>query len=133
MSQSYEYEAAELLRLADDGVIVEAVGEYGGSYSGYASMSMLSGQQTILGWIGHEQQWRGGNEEIGSRNEDIRRLYETTQWTEAIEVIQMYGIRYIIVSYYEKSVYRVQESKFVRNLPVVFENPGVIIYDAGAY
>ena len=53
--------------------MAEAVG---GSYSGYACVSRLSGYPTVLGWPGHELQWRGGGEEIGSRENDIQQLYE---------------------------------------------------------
>jgi uncharacterized membrane protein len=32
----------------------------GGSYSGYARVSTHSGLPAVLGWPGHESQWRGG-------------------------------------------------------------------------
>ena len=46
------------------GVVAESVG---GSYSVHARMSTHSGQPTVLGWVGHEHQWRGGFDEMGSR------------------------------------------------------------------
>jgi uncharacterized membrane protein len=126
--QPYDYAGAEWLRNAEDGVIAEAVG---GSYSGYARMATISGQQNVLGWVGHEYQWRGGGVEVGSREADIRQLYETNQWEEALEVINMYDIRYIVMGSYEASSYKVRDQKFVQNLAVVFQNEGLVIYDAG--
>jgi uncharacterized membrane protein len=125
--QPYDYAGAEWLRTADKGVIAEAVG---GSYSGYARMATVSGQQNVLGWVGHEYQWRGGGFEVGSRETDIRRLYESTQWEEALAIIQTYHIRYIVIGSYESSTYNVRDQKFSQNLPIVFQNEGLIIFDA---
>ncbi len=108
------------------GIVAEAVG---GSYTGYARVSTQSGQQTVLGWPGHESQWRGGAKEIGNRETEIRQLYQTTNWLEALEIIKRYNIRYIFIGMLERSTYRVNESKFSSNLAPVFENAGVIIYE----
>ena len=62
------------LRSAPKGVMVEAVRPDGGQYSDFARVSAQSGMPTVLGWIGHQLQWRGGNREIGTRQADIERL-----------------------------------------------------------
>ena len=67
------YEAALWLQNRPDGTIAEAIG---GSYSSFGQMATISGNPTVLGWVGHEIQWRGGSKEMGSREDDIRRLYE---------------------------------------------------------
>ncbi len=67
------------LRQAPDGVIVEAVG---GSYSGYARMATYSGLPNVLGWPGHESQWRGGAVEMGSREADIETIYQSSRWED---------------------------------------------------
>ena len=54
---SDEMSAIEWLRTAPYGIVAEAIG---GSYSEYARVSTYSGQPTVLGWQGHESQWRGG-------------------------------------------------------------------------
>jgi len=123
--QPLEAEAIDWLSQAADGVVVEAVG---GQYSGYARVSTLSGQPTVLGWPGHEGQWRGGYEEVGSRESDIRILYETHKWETALEIIQRYGIRYIYVGYLEMSTYAVNPLKFEQHLQAVYENGGVRIF-----
>ena len=107
------------------GVVAEAVG---GQYSGYARVSTLSGQPAVLGWPGHEGQWRGGYEEVGTREPDIRTLYETPDWATALEIIRRYNIRYIFVGSLEGSTYALNIEKFVQNLRVGFELGGVRIF-----
>jgi uncharacterized membrane protein len=120
-----EVSAIRWLSQAPLGTMVEAVG---GSYSQYARISTLSGMPTVLGWPGHEGQWRGGGKEIGSREKDIERLYRTADWREARDILQMYGIRYIYVGNLERSTYRVDEIKFQSYLKPVYQNNSVTIY-----
>jgi uncharacterized membrane protein len=105
--------------------VAEAVG---GQYSGYARVSTLSGQSTVLGWPGHEGQWRGGYEEVGSRESDIRTLYETPDWGTALEIIQRYDIRYIYVGGLEWSTYSLVVEKFEQNLSPGFQQGNVTVY-----
>ncbi|MGW8250704.1 MAG: DUF2298 domain-containing protein, partial [Anaerolineales bacterium] len=127
-----EVEAIRWLADAPLGVVAEAVG---GSYSNYARVSTLSGQPTVLGWPGHESQWRGGGREIGSRQTDIQRLYCTRNWEEAQTIIQQYDIRYIFIGSLERSSYTTQtcagglnEAKFAQHLTPVYEQGEVTIY-----
>jgi uncharacterized membrane protein len=107
------------------GVVAEAVG---GQYTSYARVSTISGQPAVLGWPGHEGQWRGGYEEVGSREGDIRSLYSAPNWDAALEIIQRYQIRYIYVGSLELSTYAVNLEKFDRQLQLGFEADGVRIY-----
>jgi YYY domain-containing protein len=117
--------AINWLKQAPYGVVVEAVG---GSYSTYARISTLSGLPTVLGWPGHESQWRGGYELQGNRQEDIKLLYETNSWEMAVEIIKRYNIRYIYIGMLERSTYRVNESKFQRVLNPIYALGSVVIY-----
>jgi len=114
------------LKQAPYGTIVEAVG---GSYSEFARVSEQSGLPTVLGWPGHQSQWRGGSLELGSREGDIQLLYRTTSWPEAVSILQKYGIRYIFIGSLERSSMRVSEEKFADNLSLVFANDAVSIYE----
>jgi uncharacterized membrane protein len=110
---------------------VEAVG---GSYSysngvDYERISTHTGLPTVLGWVGHELQWRGGTQEMGSRESDVNLLYETGDWQQALSIIQMYQIRYIYIGDVERSTYKVNPDKFSMNLPVIFSNTSVTIYE----
>lgn len=120
-----EYEAIEFLKNSDYGVVSEAIG---GSYSSYGRVSKLSGLPTVLGWPGHELQWRGGTEEIGTREMDIKDLYSAVDWDRTVHIINQYDIRYIYVGNLEKNTYSVEMEKFLNHLPVVFNNTSVTIF-----
>jgi len=121
--------AVDWLKNAPLGVMVEAISPSGGSYTGYARVSTFSGMPTVLGWIGHVSQWRGGGEEMGSRQNDITLLYTTDSWEESVGIIEKYNIRYIYVGDLERTTYNLDESKFKENLPIVFENNSSAIYE----
>jgi YYY domain-containing protein len=118
--------AVEWLKGAPIGTLVEAVG---GSYTQYARISTHSGQPALLGWPGHESQWRGSNQEMGSRMSDIERLYTTPSWLDAEYILQQYGIRYVYVGQLECATYQVSLVKFEENLPVAFRQGDVVIYE----
>ncbi len=129
LSAGDEMRAAEWLAEAPDGVMVEAISDTGGSYTTYNSISTFSGMPTVLGWVGHESQWRGGYEEIGSRQADVRELYSTSNWERAQAIIDMYNIRYIVLGNTERSTYQVDQNKFDENLEKVFDSQTVDIYE----
>lgn len=121
-----EYDAITWLQSAPLGVVSEAIG---GSYTDYARVSTRSGQPTVLGWPGHESQWRGGGAEMGSRYSDIQTLYEAKTWTEIQPIIKAYDIRYIYVGGLEYSSYNVETGKFDAMLEPVYNNQSVTIYE----
>ena len=118
--------AIEFLRGVPDGIIVEAVG---GSYSNYARISTYTGLQTVLGWPGHEAQWRGSSAPQGSRKDDIEKLYTTTHWEEAQSIIDQYDIRYIYIGPLERTSMTVKEEKFQTHLKPIFQQGGAVIYE----
>ena len=126
-----DYAAIQFLKTVPYGTIVEAVG---GSYSysngvDYERISTHTGLPTVLGWVGHELQWRGGTDEMGSRESDVKMLYETNDWQQARGIIKQYQIRYIYIGSIERSTYKVTMDKFSTNLPVIFSNTTVAIYE----
>jgi uncharacterized membrane protein len=124
-NQPNEAAAICWLVAAPQGTVAEAIG---GQYTGYARVSTHSGKPTVLGWPGHVNQWRGGYEEIGTRESDIRTLYETPQWDTALEIIRRYDIDYIYIGGLEMSTYFVIPEKFEQNLRVGFEQGGVRVF-----
>ena len=115
----------EFLLTQPEGVIAEAVG---GSYSYYGRIATYTGYPTVLGWPGHESQWRGGSELQGSRQEDINLLYSTIRWEEARTVIEKYNIRYIFIGNLERTSMRVSEEKFAMYLEPIFQQGSTSIY-----
>ncbi|MBN2387003.1 MAG: hypothetical protein JXB85_08280 [Anaerolineales bacterium] len=110
-----------------DGIVAEAASP-GGSYTYYGRIATYTGLPNVLGWPGHEGQWRGGYEPQGNRLDDLRRLYTTNSWEEARAILQQHDIRYVVVGPLERSTYRVDETKFQRFLVLVFQNSDVRIY-----
>jgi uncharacterized membrane protein len=120
-------EAAAILWLksAPDGVVAEAVG---GSYTGFARISEYTGLPAVLGWPGHESQWRGTDDPQGTRQDDIAQLYSTPNWDTARDILKKYNIQYVYVGDLERSTYAVQEEKFQKNLVQVYQQGMVTIY-----
>jgi YYY domain-containing protein len=82
-------------------VVLEAVGEDYSAF-GHARISTFTGRATVLGWAGHEVQW---DHDPGSREDDVRRLYLTTDLVEARELIARYGIDYVVYGPIERTTY----------------------------
>jgi uncharacterized membrane protein len=106
-------------------VVAEAVG---GQYSEYARVSTFTGMPTVLGWPGHEGQWRDYALQ-GARNIDIEMLYTTPDWTATQQIIKDYSIRYVYVGNLERSTYRVNEEKFGLFLKPIYQQGSVTIYE----
>lgn len=133
-----EMSAIDWLQSAPAGVIAEAVPASGGSYSQYARVSMLSGKPAVLGWMGHESQWRGGYEAMGSRQSDLERLYCSSSWEETQSILEQYDIRYVFMGGLERATYTpkagtcptgISENKFSQNLSLVYEGTQTQIYE----
>ena len=120
--------AANWLRTAPYGIIVEAT-KIDASYTEYARISTYSGLPTVLGWPMHEAQWRGTYDPQGTRLDDIRHLYESSNWEQAQSILQQYGIRYVFVGTLERSTYQLNESKFQQHLTPVFTQGQVVVYE----
>ncbi len=123
--QPDEAAAIDWLTQAETGAVAEAVG---GQYSGYARVATISGQPAVLGWPGHQGQWRGGYDEVGSREQDIRTLYESADWETALAILRRYDIRYVFVGSLEMSTYALNPVKFEENLETAFEQGTVRVY-----
>ncbi len=117
----------EWLRNAPDGVIVEAVG---GSYDpSFARIATYTGLQNVLGWPGHESQWRGGGGPQGTRQDDVTTLYTTPDWETARAILEKYNVRYVYIGNTERTRIAVSEDKFSKNLKLVFQQGNVSIYE----
>lgn len=118
----------------DDVVVASSVG---GSYDVFNPPSGLTGRlvglPNLLNWPGHEGQWRGTTyaEIAGSRDADLDRLFGEVTWRPAQEVIDFYGIDYIMFGEAERAAYGAEaENKFRDRLPVVCESGNSRIYQA---
>jgi YYY domain-containing protein len=114
-----DYKAFQFMQTLEPGVVAEAVG---GQYSEYARVATFTGMPDVLGWPGHEGQWRD-NSLQGSRQNDIQTLYTTSDWSTAQEIIQKYNIRYVYIGNLERSTYPVNEEKFTLFLKKIYLLP----------
>ena len=107
-------------------VILEATG---GSYTEYARVSSQTGLPTLLGWGGHELQWRGNYDEAGRREPDIDALYSSFDPNLTLTLLDKYGIKYVYVGPLERQKYPPAAlAKFDQLLDVAYRNNSVTIY-----
>ncbi len=110
-----------------DDVIAEAVGN---DYTSASRISAATGMPTILGWQGHEDQWRSKVcQPCAGRFEDVSTLYKTSDKSAMNAIIKKYGVTYIYVGPLETSTYGGSGGlqKF-KDLPVAFQQGAVTIY-----
>jgi uncharacterized membrane protein len=101
----------------------------GGQYSWGGRISAHTGLPTVLGWAGHELQWRGSTAEPGIREPDVETLYTSRVWPQTQELLDKYGIEYVIVGPLEVNTYgQLAAIKFDRALEIVYQTDGVTIY-----
>lgn len=115
---------------APTAVLAEGIG---GSYwieGRFSRISMATGLPTVIGWPGHEGQWRGTYfDKVAEREGQIRALYQTRDWAEAEKIIRDYHIEYIIVSPLERDKYKpISLTKFDQNMRVAFQSGDTLIY-----
>jgi uncharacterized membrane protein len=80
-------------------VIAEAsIGPYRGNGSRFA---IATGLPAVLGWDNHETQQRY-LEGITTRYQDVRRLYQSADPTEKMDILNRYGVEYVIVGDVER-------------------------------
>lgn len=92
--------------VADDARIVEAPPDSPyGSYTYEGRISTFTGLPTLLGWGGHEHQWRGTTDEQARRLPLIEQLYNTADPIQARAILEQFGVRYVIVGDVERSHY----------------------------
>jgi len=107
-------------------VVLEATG---GQYSAHARVSSFTGVPTVLGWAGHELQWRGSDRLLQGRAEDIDRIYLSLDKTEVRPLLDKYGVDFVYVGSLERAKYpNPALSAFSDAMEVAFQNDGVTIY-----
>jgi len=114
-----------------DLVIAEAAGNDYFTKDTFGRISMATGAPTILGWKGHEDQWRSGNcTACAGRFEDVNSLYTTTDSAVMQQILQKYGVTYVYVGDVERRTYGEAGMEKFSSLPVVFQCGAVTIYRA---
>ena len=122
-----EYAAIEWLRdNAPRGRMVEAVGD---DYSDFARISSSTGLPTVLGWKGHELQWRSSSSFLGSREEDVRSIFSSEDPNEVRRLLDSYGVRYVYLGSRERRTYGGKNLAEFDFLNTVREWDDVVVYE----
>ncbi|HEY1348459.1 MAG TPA: DUF2298 domain-containing protein [Ktedonobacteraceae bacterium] len=119
--------------ITGDPAIVEA---FGSDYTDYGRISAFTGLPTIMGWEGHEWQWRvnwvsrGFNSaDFFRRIGDINQIYTSNAAQTVLTLMAHYGARYLYVGALEQATYvGVNLQRFGSFLNVVYQSDGVTIY-----
>ena len=123
-----EYDA--ILWLRDEapwGRIVEAVGD---DYTDFSRISASTGLPTILGWKGHELQWRGSSKPFSGREEDVEAVYRSGDSSEVRAILERYDVRYVYLGPRERGTYGIEDLEELDGLlKTAWEGDGVIVYE----
>jgi YYY domain-containing protein len=126
-----DYAAVEWLRAnaPANAVILEAAGARYAAYQYTSRISAMTGLPTLLGWGGHESQWRGNYDEPARREPDIESLYNTPDIRQAQVLLDKYGINYVIVGALERERYSPPGlKKFEQFMDVAFQQDDTTIF-----
>lgn len=111
-----------------DLVIAEAVGN---DYSLAGRISGATGVPAILGWLGHEDQWRQGKcKPCAGRFEDVNNLYKSTDPSAIAPIVTKYDVTYIYVGDLERKTYGDAGMVKFKTMQVAFQSGAVTIYRA---
>ena len=107
--------------------ILEASGP---QYSSFALMSSRTGLPTLLGWAGHENQWRGPLPVLSERQQLVDQIYEAPNKAPFLPLLHEHQITYVIVGPAERSAYPPAVlDAFARSMRVAFRQDNVTIYE----
>jgi len=128
-----ELAAADWVRLhtAPNALVVEGKGA---SYnSNYNRISTITGRPTLLGWDGHEAQWRGKayGEMAQGRAEALTTIYRSLAPDEIAGVLTTWQIDYVYVGPSERSQYEISDASeraLADATDLAFEQGDVRIY-----
>ena len=127
-ADSAEYKAIQVIRktAGRDSAVLEAVGD---DYSAFGRISASTGVPTVLGWAGHESQWRGSSEPYEGRDLDVATIYETEDVEEAKNLLAKYRVDYVYVGPRERGKYgSAGIAKFSTFMETLFSEGGVTVY-----
>lgn len=101
-------------------VILEAQGD---SYTDFNHISAYTGLPTVAGWWVHEWLWRGDANVVGARIPDIQEIYQSSDSAKVKQLLNKYGVEYVVVSSLERQKYtELQDAKFEKLGRKMFES-----------
>ncbi len=106
----------------------------GGSYNGegFAGVAAATGLPTVLGWKGHQQQWRGGDPaalaELEPRCSAVDTIFRTLDPATARDLLANYKVTYVYLGQLERRLYPPEAlAKFNAMGETVFEQDEISV------
>lgn len=111
-------------------VILEAPGWHMISFQPeFGRFAAHTGLPTVLGWAGHEHQWRGSYAEMARREPDLEILWKSLDLEETRALLEKYQIAYVIVGHTERREFPAGAlRKFEQLMDPVFRSGETVIY-----
>ena len=96
-----------------------------------------TGRATVLGWEGHQHQWRGDDQQplLEGRRHDVETIYSGEDNAEVLRLLQRYAVRWLVVGPRERDTYgsdvdgRMEQRVAEGWLTPVFSSDDVTIYE----
>lgn len=126
-----DFEAIQWLRsqAEERPVVLEAVGDEYQVRGDFGRVSTFSGLPAILGWAGHELQWRGNGAELGERERDVEALYRSGDELTIKRLLDRYQVSYVFVGGLERAKYGAGvDTRFAGLLQPVYQVGDVTVY-----
>ena len=130
-----DYQAIRWLNANVEGspVIVESIGD---DYSNWGRISVFTGLPTLMGWVGHEYQWRANwintpanYAEFQRRGADVDTIYTNKSPGIVLSVMNYYHAQYLYVGPLEYMKYHAADlHRFSTYMQMVYNAEGVTIY-----
>jgi len=130
-----DYQAIRWLNanVQGDPVIIESIGD---DYLNGGRISVFTGLPTLMGWVGHEYQWRANwisnpvnYAEFQRRGADVDTIYTNPSADTVLSVMNHYHAQYLYVGPLEYLKYHVVNlHRFSAYMQVVYNVDGVTIY-----
>ncbi len=98
-------------------------------------VSIHTGLPSVVGWRWHQQQQRWGyRDQVDIRIRDVDRIYSTADPTEAVDLLNQYGVKYVYLGQVERLYYPEHgiakfEDEMSSSLTPVFRTDEVTIYE----
>ena len=133
LEQQYqnEYNAIMWLdNLSGTPVVLQSPGQ---AYKLNTHVTAFTGLPTVLGWAGHEKNWRNGADIVNERWYEVPRVYTSSDVDTVNGILDKYNVEYIYVGGVEGERYGGHDARkvFMNNqdrFRLVYFNPNVHIY-----
>lgn len=133
LKQQYQNEYNAIMWLDDlngTPVVLQSPGQ---AYKLNTHVTAFTGLPTVLGWAGHEKNWRNGADIVNERWYEVPRVYTSGDVETVNVILDKYNVEYIYVGGVEEERYGGHDARkvFMNNqdmFRLVYFNPNVYIY-----